>query len=259
MISLNGVCPGSLLASVSGLICFAQLEVPSLEGLHDIVHVHVNCISGFSDRNFLCGLQWCRGLFARDCRKVHHYWHLWELNSSWDWMRGDTKRHTCSFRMQEGERIGSLRVIEEMLSEWVAYECGGVSAFYFEFHYCFRSQICWECFEQHFHRWVLGQCSLVDHVAVDVVIGKDKDFQADVPMFYVRGSPLTVIDDTWVTVACITNARCTSWVSNMLLSRGSYWLQEDFRSLGQQESCNYQALLGCQASAVLVVSILFHL
>jgi len=84
MVGLDGVCHGSLVASVSGLIRFAQLEGPSLGSLHHIVHLRVDHIFGLSDGNFLRGLRWCRGLFVRDCRKVHHYWHLRERNSSWD-------------------------------------------------------------------------------------------------------------------------------------------------------------------------------
>jgi len=38
MVRLDGVCAGSLAASRSRLSCFAQLQVPSLEGLHHIVH-----------------------------------------------------------------------------------------------------------------------------------------------------------------------------------------------------------------------------
>jgi len=49
MVGLDGVCPGSLVASVSGLICFAELEGPSLESLRHIVHLRVDRIFGLSD------------------------------------------------------------------------------------------------------------------------------------------------------------------------------------------------------------------
>ena len=79
--SLDGVSPGSLVGSISGLIRFAQLEGPSLKGLHHIIDVGVNCIFGFTNVSFLHVLRWCRGLLARDYRKVHHiskmYFSLW--------------------------------------------------------------------------------------------------------------------------------------------------------------------------------------
>jgi hypothetical protein len=84
MVSLNCVCPGSLIASVFGLSCFAQLEGPSLEGVHHIVHLGVDRIFGFSNGNFPCGLHWCLGFVVRDCQKDHNCWHLHEQNSSWD-------------------------------------------------------------------------------------------------------------------------------------------------------------------------------
>jgi len=76
------VCPGSLIASVSELICIPQLEGPSVEGLHYIVNLRVNHIFTFSDGNFICGLRWCRGLFLRHRRNVQHYGDLREQNSS---------------------------------------------------------------------------------------------------------------------------------------------------------------------------------
>jgi hypothetical protein len=127
MVDLDCVRPGSLVASVSWLIQFAQPEGPRLTSPHRIVRLRVDRIFGLSDRNFLRGLHWCQGLFGRDCRQVHHYWHLRERNFSWDRVRKDSWRRTCSFRIQEGERIGGRSFVEDMLSEFVVFECRGVS------------------------------------------------------------------------------------------------------------------------------------
>jgi len=81
---MHGIHTGSLVASMSGPIPFAQPGGPSIEGLHDIVHFCVDCIFNFSDATVLHGVDWWWGLFARDCRKVRHYWQLWEQNSSWN-------------------------------------------------------------------------------------------------------------------------------------------------------------------------------
>jgi len=57
MVGSDGVRPGTLVASVSGLSRFAQLEGSSLKGLHNIVHLCVHRIFGFSNGNFLCGFR----------------------------------------------------------------------------------------------------------------------------------------------------------------------------------------------------------
>lgn len=69
MVGLDGICAGSLVASVSGFICFAQLEGQSLGSLHNIIHLRVNRIFGLSDGNFLCGLRWSGGFFVTDYRR----------------------------------------------------------------------------------------------------------------------------------------------------------------------------------------------
>jgi hypothetical protein len=53
MAGLDGICPGSLVASIPGLIRFAQLEGHSLKSLHHIVYLHVNGIFSYYDGNFL--------------------------------------------------------------------------------------------------------------------------------------------------------------------------------------------------------------
>jgi len=84
MVSKDGVHPGSLVASVSGLVGCAQLEGPRLEGLHQIVHLCVNRIFGFGDGNFFRVLLWYQGHFLTDCLKVPHHWHLRDRNPIWD-------------------------------------------------------------------------------------------------------------------------------------------------------------------------------
>jgi len=76
IVILDGICPGNLVASVSGLIRFPPLEGPSVEGFRHIVHFHLNCVFGFNNRNSLRGLRCCWGLFGKDCQKVYHNWHL---------------------------------------------------------------------------------------------------------------------------------------------------------------------------------------
>jgi hypothetical protein len=84
MVGVDGVRPGSVVASESGLMLLAQLEGPSVESFHHIVHLRVDRIFGLGGENFLCGSPWCRGHSVRDCRMVHHYWHLCKQNSSCD-------------------------------------------------------------------------------------------------------------------------------------------------------------------------------
>lgn len=67
MVSIGSISPGSLVASVSVIICFAQLQGPSFNSDHHIDHFHVDCIFGFDAGLFLHGLYWCRGLLLRDC------------------------------------------------------------------------------------------------------------------------------------------------------------------------------------------------
>jgi len=62
----------STLAYVSLVIRCSHLEGPGLKRLHHNVHSCVDCIVGFSDRNSIGGLCWCRGLFARDYWEVCH-------------------------------------------------------------------------------------------------------------------------------------------------------------------------------------------
>jgi hypothetical protein len=52
MVELNGVYPGSVVASVSGLIRLAQFEDPSHKELHEIDHSCVDRMIGF--RNGAC-------------------------------------------------------------------------------------------------------------------------------------------------------------------------------------------------------------
>jgi len=182
MVSFDGVHPGSLVASISGLTHIAQLEGPSLEGLHPMI-LFVSIVFGFTVGNCLCDLRWCQDLFVRDSQNVHHYWHLREQHSSWDWVRRDTQRLTCSFQIQENEVIRGRTLVNDMLSEFVVFEPWGVSGILFEFHYQFRSDIPSGSSKQHFHLLVLGQRYRVDHNVADDVIGKDAGFQADVPTF----------------------------------------------------------------------------
>jgi len=88
-----------------------------------------------------------------------------------------------SFRVQESEGIGYPTIIEDMLSEFVIFDHRGVSGMYFKLHYHICVHTSWESSKQDFHLRVLSQGSLVDHNAADVVVGEDKTFQADVPMF----------------------------------------------------------------------------
>jgi len=127
VVSLDRICSAYLVVSVSGLVRIAHLEGPGLEGLHHIVHFRVDCIVSFSNRNFLGGLCWCRGFFARDCREVYHYWHLWEQNSSWDRIRSDSWCRTGSVKVKQGEGVGGHPVVEDVLSEFVVFERRGVS------------------------------------------------------------------------------------------------------------------------------------
>jgi len=60
MFGLDGLCPGSLLASVSGLICFAQLDGTSLNRLHHIALLCVDHIFGSSDGDVNRGFWCCR-------------------------------------------------------------------------------------------------------------------------------------------------------------------------------------------------------
>jgi hypothetical protein len=55
MASLDCVYPGSLVATVSGLIRFAHLQGPGCEGFHHNLHLCAHCKCGFGDRNFHCG------------------------------------------------------------------------------------------------------------------------------------------------------------------------------------------------------------
>jgi hypothetical protein len=43
MVSLDGVCPGSVVASVSGLISICHLDCPGFEGCYHIVQFLVHC------------------------------------------------------------------------------------------------------------------------------------------------------------------------------------------------------------------------
>jgi hypothetical protein len=47
MVSLNGVCSGSLVVSVPGIIHSAQLEGPSVTGIYHMVHFRVESIFGY--------------------------------------------------------------------------------------------------------------------------------------------------------------------------------------------------------------------
>jgi hypothetical protein len=60
-VSLDGVLPRSLLASVSGLFHIAHQDGPSFDRVYHIVHFCVDCIVGCSDMDVLHGLSWCRG------------------------------------------------------------------------------------------------------------------------------------------------------------------------------------------------------
>jgi len=110
IVGLDGVCPGSLVDSMSGFSGCAQLEGASLEGLYHIVHLCINWIYGFSGGNFHCSWLWCWGLYVMDCRKVHLSWNPQGWNSSWDWVRRDTWRCICSFGVR---RVTALVVAHD--------------------------------------------------------------------------------------------------------------------------------------------------
>ena len=126
-VSLDGICPVSPVASVSGLILCTELESQTHEGLHHIVHFCSRYIYSFCEGYFLWGLCWCWGLFARDCRNVHHDWHLWESTSSCDWVRRDSQCHACSFQIPRGERISRRTFAKGMLSDFILFGCKWVS------------------------------------------------------------------------------------------------------------------------------------
>jgi len=183
MVSSYGRCPGSLVASIFGLSRFAQMDGKSLEGLHHVVRLCVDCIFGFTKGKFLCRLYRNQGRFANNCREVHPCWHWREPNSRWDWVRRECRCRTCSFWFPAVEGIGGCAYVEDMLSQFAIFECEGVTAFQFKFQYHCHSHIACEGSEQHCHLWVLGHGSLVDHNVSDVVVGKVKGFQADISMF----------------------------------------------------------------------------
>lgn len=128
-VGFNSIHPGCLDALISELIGLAHLEGATLEDLHCMVHVHVDCIFGCNDGNFFCGLHWCRGVFITDCQKNHRYSNLWELNSSVESVRKDCSCRTCHFRIKQGEGIGGQTCVHDTLFEVVVFErCGEKTA-----------------------------------------------------------------------------------------------------------------------------------
>jgi len=115
-----------------------HLEGPNLEGLHQIAHSLVDCIFVFNDRNFLHGFYWCKDIIARDSHTVHHYRHMWEWNSSWDWIWIASQHYTCSFRVQKSQGISSHTIAEDRLLGFVKLERWGDSGNQF----CVQSDCC---------------------------------------------------------------------------------------------------------------------
>lgn len=141
VVSVDGICPGSLATSTSGLICLAHWNGPSLQGYHHIVHVLVVLNFSLSNRNFLYGFLWYLNLFTRDCKKIHHYWHLWDQTSRRDWIMRDFQFCTCSFCVEVEEAISSDTFVKDILSECVELEYQGVSRILFQCHDCFSTEI----------------------------------------------------------------------------------------------------------------------
>lgn len=96
----------SLVAFRSGFICSAQVEGPSHQGNHHMVYLCFNLIFRLSNRNFVCGLSWCRGHFIRNWGNVRHYSHLQQWKSSRDWVRRNSRHHTWTFRIKNYKGSG---------------------------------------------------------------------------------------------------------------------------------------------------------
>lgn len=105
MCSLDSIYSDCLVASIAGFITRIVLDGPSLEGIDHIVHCHVHGIIGSSNRNFLYGLCWYQDLLARDCWEIYQYCYWSEWDISWNRMRWDSLRCTCSMRVQKSEGI----------------------------------------------------------------------------------------------------------------------------------------------------------
>lgn len=122
VVSIDGVHHRSLVASVSGIIDFALLSVPSLEGFDYIVHLHVDCIFGFGNENFLSGLCWSHANLVRNGQYGNYFWHLAEQHTGWECVRRDSLRRTCYCPIEDGEALCRVTFVKEMLTEFVVFE-----------------------------------------------------------------------------------------------------------------------------------------